>query len=262
MELEKEKKRCEMSSPEEASSMPQHHLAAKKQEALDVIKDDLSQWLTKILKTEITSSTFLDCLDTGVLLCKLVRLIQDAAKKKVNAKVEIPAQPVKCNEKASKESFLARDNTANFISWCRHLGMEEEVIFESEGLVLHKDEKRVILCLLEVARFAERVGVPPPQLVQMEREIDEPHESKHHRKTSGFEKAIEDRVCVDNINSSIFNFMLSTLQVMLTLKDCKCQRSGSPEPLHTTACGDGKFVLRGGNIRGEKSLYARVRGSL
>ena len=47
------------------------------------------------------------------------------------------------------------------------------MIFESEGLVLHKDEKRVILCLLDVARYAERVGISPPELVRMEREIEQ-----------------------------------------------------------------------------------------
>ena len=151
-------------------------LAAKAQESLNVIKEDVCQWLTSTLKMEITPLTFLDSLDTGVALCKLVYLIQQAAKSvKARKKItsfQVPLQPLSCNDKAKFGSFQARDNTANFISWCREIGVEESVIFESEGLVLHKDEKRVILCLLDVARFAERMGIPPPQLVQMEREIE------------------------------------------------------------------------------------------
>ena len=198
LEPPKQKKRCQMSlqqeSPAEARNMPQL-LAAKERETLDVIKADLCQWLSKVLKTDITPSTLLSSLDTGVLLCKLARLIQDAAKVIKNPKFQIPTQVVKCNERASKESFAARDNTSNFISWCRNLGVEEAVIFESEGLVLGKDEKRVILCLLDVARFAERVGIPPPQLVQLEREIDEACDSKpHQRRAKGSEKALEERV--------------------------------------------------------------------
>ena len=165
--------RCKNAFPSVGATctLPQG-LAFKRREALEVIKGDLSQWLSRILKTDIPPEKFLDTLDTGVLLCKLARLIQAASKTSKNRRVEIPIRDVKCNEKAAKEPFVARDNVSNFISWCRELGVEEAVIFESDGLVLHRDEKRVILCLLDVARFAEKVGISPPQLVRMEREIE------------------------------------------------------------------------------------------
>ncbi len=188
---------CEHTTP--AGNMPRLELAAKERETLDVIKSDICQWLSTTLRLSISPATFMEMLDTGVLLCKLARLIQEAAKRDKNSKAVIPSDVVKCNEAAGHESFLARDNTSNFISWCRGLGVEEAVIFESEGLVLHKDEKRVILCLLDVARFAERVGIPPPQLVHMEREIEKLEKAKLKPPPSklsrhGHERTLEDKV--------------------------------------------------------------------
>ena len=157
-------------------------LAAKEKEALDLIKGDLSQWLTTILKdVVVTPSTFMKTLETGVVLCKLVEMVQLLALKRKsegnlgNFKFKVPMEPLSCSSSAGPGTlgaFHSRVNTSNFISWCRKLGVDESVVFESEGLVLHKDEKRVILCLLDVARYAARVGVLPPQLVSMEREID------------------------------------------------------------------------------------------
>ena len=164
-----------------ASAVDQIHaeLVAKEKEALEIIKEDICKWLSRIILElkDISPSTFMEALDTGVALYRLVTLIQNSAAtapesgKKLN--FTVPMAVLSCSVKAERGSFFARDNAANFISWCRELGVDETVIFESEGLVLHKDEKRVILCLLDVARYAERVGVSPPELVKMEREIEE-----------------------------------------------------------------------------------------
>lgn len=51
------------------------------------------------------------------------------------------------------KSFFARDNVHNFIQWCRLLGIYECLLFETDDLVLRKNEKSVILCLLEVQRL-------------------------------------------------------------------------------------------------------------
>jgi len=51
------------------------------------------------------------------------------------------------------ESFFARDNVAQFINWCRsELGISDTIMFETEDLVLRKNEKNFILTLLEVIR--------------------------------------------------------------------------------------------------------------
>ena len=218
-------------------NMPQaaEELAIKEREALEVIKEDLCQWLAELLHIDVTTATFWDALDTGVLLCKLAKLIQQKAKvKKGEVNLAIPNSDVKVNEKATPESFAARDNASNFISWCRQLGVEEAVIYESEGLVLHKDEKRVILCLLDVARFAERVGISPPQLVRMEKEIDNKSLEKPSHK--GPKRSLQEKV-------------------MVKLSSCKCPRN----PLQVLSSNEsGTFVISGGTIRGEKTLYARV----
>lgn len=46
-------------------------------------------------------------------------------------------------------------------------------MFETDDLVLRKNEKNVVLCLLEVARRASRFGMAAPVLIQLEEEIEE-----------------------------------------------------------------------------------------
>ncbi len=164
-------------------ALAQARLAMEEKEALEAIKGDLCQWLSKpdVMALDISPASFLHALDSGVVLCRLATLVQEGAKvcqasgKKLP--VLVPMGPLNYKAiKATRSSAMfqacARDNAAQFIEWCRRLRVEEAVIFESVGLVEHRDEKRVILCLLDVARFAEKVGITPPQLVRLEKEID------------------------------------------------------------------------------------------
>ena len=151
-------------------------LSVAEGQALNIIKGDLADWLKELLGIEISSETFLSVLDNGVHLCQLARVFQKqaASLRKEGRKLpfELPSKKVKFFESAQKESFYARDNASNFISWCKALGIEDTVMFESDGLVLHKNEKNVILCLMEVARRAVRLDLPAPNLIRLEIEMD------------------------------------------------------------------------------------------
>merc|ERR1712228_122422 len=71
------------------------------------------------------------------------------------------------------EAWFARDNVYNFIKFCRLLQVMEVVMFETEDLVSQKNEKHVVLTLLEVARRGAKIGMLAPMLVQFEQEIDQ-----------------------------------------------------------------------------------------
>lgn len=159
-------------------------LADAERDALAVIKADLAEWLSRVLDAPLlTAEGFMSGLDTGVLLCRLTRRVQmraselqeeEEARGAPPPSMEVPMGRVACFKEAEKESFYARDNASNFISWCRQLGVSEAVLFESEGLVMHRDERCVVLCLLEVARqTAARLRLPTPNLIKMEIEMDQ-----------------------------------------------------------------------------------------
>lgn len=73
---------------------------------------------------------------------------------------------------AKPKTFQARDNVSNFISWCKSLKIHDCLLFETDDLVLGKNEKSFILCLLEVSRKCTAFGMVAPLIVQMEQEID------------------------------------------------------------------------------------------
>ena len=166
------------------------------------MKEDLAEWLNTLTDEELNAINFMNKLDNGVILCKNANLIQKYAEEyavKINARqieedLKIPSKPAYYKSRgAYKGSFIARDNVANFIQWCRDLGIADVVLFETEDLVSHKNEKHVVLTLLHLARKAAKFGVKPPQLVEFEEEIDREIEEDRVRSIK-FNDTVEERV--------------------------------------------------------------------
>ncbi|KAM9370670.1 GAS2-like protein 2A [Phaethornis superciliosus] len=150
------------------------------QQYLYAMKEDLAEWLKELYDLDIGVGTFLEVLETGAVLCSHANNITHVAKEFACAcpggaqHLRLPSTGVTCNLGAQPGTFQARDNISNFIQWCRkEMDINDVLMFETEDLVLRKNEKNFVLCLLELARRAARFGMRPPTLIQMEEEIEE-----------------------------------------------------------------------------------------
>ncbi|CAG9782340.1 unnamed protein product [Diatraea saccharalis] len=139
------------------------------------LQEDLADWINKTIGISyLTGENFLDVLDNGAELCQLAAVIHDRARDALDQGLivgPVPQIKGRCWQRAARRSFFSRDNAENFLTFCRELGVHENLLFESDDLVLHNQPRQVILCLLEVARLAARYGLEPPGLVQLEKEI-------------------------------------------------------------------------------------------
>ncbi|XP_041521611.1 GAS2-like protein 2 [Microtus oregoni] len=147
---------------------------------LEAMKEDLAEWLRDLYGLDIDAANFLQVLETGLVLCRHANTVTEAALAFLAEapdraqKIPMPHAGVFCNGAAQPGTFQARDNISNFIHWCRkEMGIQEVLMFETEDLVLRKNVKSVLLCLLELGRRAWRFGVAAPALVHLEEEIDE-----------------------------------------------------------------------------------------
>lgn len=140
------------------------------EEYLYAMKEDLAEWLQSLYQLPVTADDFMEHLETGVVLCRHANRIITVAKRWGHL---CECRDVIYRPDVQPGTFHARDNVHNFIQWCRvSLKIKECLLFETDDLVMRKNEKNVVLCLLEVARRGYKYGMPAPILVQMEREID------------------------------------------------------------------------------------------
>uniref|UniRef100_A0AAY4BYQ4 Calponin-homology (CH) domain-containing protein n=1 Tax=Denticeps clupeoides TaxID=299321 RepID=A0AAY4BYQ4_9TELE len=150
-------------------------LATRHQAGLLPMKEDLAIWLNGILgKGGEAPSPGLDG-QTGhrVLLCQLAEELQERMMVGSSGSSKpLLRRVIQCRADAASGSFFARDNAANFLYWCRKVGVDEAHLFESEDLVLQRQPWEVCLCLLQLGGIASRYGVEPPGLVKLDREIE------------------------------------------------------------------------------------------
>lgn len=151
------------------------------EEYLEAMKEDLAEWFNTLYDLDIQVDTFLESLETGCHLCRHANNVNRTALEfqerhpEAAARMRVPQNEVVFQAKnVVPGSFIARDNVSNFIQWCRQdLGIQDVLMFETNDLVLKKNEKNFVLCLLEVARRGSKFGMLAPMLIQMEEEIEE-----------------------------------------------------------------------------------------
>lgn len=177
-----------------------------KDEYLYAMKEDLAEWFNSMYSTKISADNFAEQLENGVIICYHANNVMRAAVKvrtfnpidlanagmsngasqsKPSAAGAAPGTPsgkalhalsgeyVMYKQDARPQSFHSRDNISNFIKWCRCVvKVRECLMFETDDLILRKNENNFILCLLEIARFGSKFGIEVPTIIKFELEIE------------------------------------------------------------------------------------------
>ena len=77
---------------------------------------------------KILAEKLLETLCTGVIACKLAQKLCSL----IDGSIEKP----KVNARATQGTFFARDNAANFLAWCRKLGVRKKIKIKLESEVV------------------------------------------------------------------------------------------------------------------------------
>lgn len=187
----------------------------KENELLYAMMEDESEWLAKLFPDVVISPEFFFyALEDGSLLCRLANYIQEKAElysRKQN--VSVPGKKFRYHtmSKCSREIklFKSRENVQQFLTWCRSHGIPEAILFESNDVVEVDDYREgcrgVIICLMEIVRRTSKFDLDElPQLIQMEREIDE-DEAKGDAEPSNGQGQILDVEKINMTTSEIDN---------------------------------------------------------
>lgn len=143
-----------------------------KEEALIPMKEDIAEWFDMLLAPEkFAPEEILTILQTGIIACQVATRLCEIISNQL--------EPPKFTTRAKVGTFFARDNAANFLTWCKLIGVDGSVLFESDGMcssdASQKTPRQVLLCFLDIARiFGKRKDYngPLPDLVKFEHEID------------------------------------------------------------------------------------------
>ncbi|OWA52876.1 GAS2-like protein 1 [Hypsibius exemplaris] len=199
--------------PADSASMSERSLRpfSSTEKYLLAVREDLAEWLDSLYPDcGIDAESFFAKLETGVLLCKHINALIERLNGIQSPAFLLPAATryaIHCRTNVQPGTFQARDNICSCLRWCRAMQMKECLLFETDDLVLRKNEKSVILCLMEVARIGARLGLPVPTLIQFEREIDA-DELRHATSPSSSSAAGSYSSCsedIDDVASSLSN---------------------------------------------------------
>lgn len=180
----------------------------KENELLYAMMEDESEWLAKLFPDVVISPEFFFyALEDGSLLCRLANYIQEKAELYSREQnVPVPGKKFRYHtmSKCGREIklFRSRENVQQFLTWCRSHGIPEAILFESNDVVEVDDYREgcrgVIICLMEIVRRTSKFDLDElPQLIQMEKEIEE-DEAKNDTELSNGQGQVLD---VEKINN-------------------------------------------------------------